>query len=105
MFFSDVDKVINKHYHEKGYTTYKLRKDNPEKNWEKTLMKRLIKRFEAFGTMERQKGSGRPGTATTPENEEALAEMICYRENHIGTHVPPKDVAEGESSHNLLYGE
>ena len=45
--------------------------------------------------MERQKGSGRPRTATTPENEKAVEEMICPQEDHPGTHVPPKDIAEG----------
>ena len=56
-------------------------------------MKRLIKRFDAFGTMERQKGSGRPGTGKTPENEEALKEIICSQEDHPGTLVPQKDIA------------
>ena len=47
--------------------------------------------------MERQKGSGRPRTGTTRENEEAVEEMICSQKNHSGTHVPPKDIAEGLS--------
>ena len=34
-------------------------KDNPEKHWDKTSGKRPIKRFEAFGSMKRQNGSGR----------------------------------------------
>ena len=55
----------------------------------------LIKRFETFGTMERQKGAGHTRTATTSENEEAVAEMICSQEVHPETHVPPKDISEG----------
>ena len=66
--FSDADTAITKHYHEKGYIAYKIWKDNPEKHWDKTSVKRLIRRFEAFDTMERKKGFGRPRTATTPEN-------------------------------------
>ena len=50
-------------------------------------MKRLIKGFEASGTMERQKDSGRPQTATTPEHEESVEEMICSQEDHLGTHI------------------
>ena len=48
MVFSEADKAIIKYYHEKGYTTYKIWKDNPEKHWDKTS-----------GSMERQNGSGR----------------------------------------------
>ena len=43
-------------------------------------MKQLTKRFEAFGTMSRQKRSWRPQTATSSENEEAVKEMICTQE-------------------------
>ena len=39
MVFSDADKTIVKHYHEKGYTVYKIWKDNPEKHWDKTSVK------------------------------------------------------------------
>ena len=44
--------------------------------------------------MERRKVSGRPRTATT-ENKKAVEEIICSQEDHLGTHVPPKDIAEG----------
>ena len=44
---------------------------------------------------ERQKGSGLPRTATTPENEEDVEEMICSQEDHPDTHVPQKNIAEG----------
>ena len=58
-------------------------------------MKQLIKRFEAFGTTEIQKGSGHPKTVTTLENEKVVEEMICSQEDPPGTHVPSKDIAEG----------
>ena len=45
--------------------------------------------------MQRRKGSGRPQTATTPEKKKAVEEMICSQEDHLGTHVLPKDIAEG----------
>ena len=85
MVFSDADNSIIKYYHENGYTAYKIWKDNPEKHWDKILVKQPIKRFEAFGTMEKQEGSGRLQTTTTPENEEAAEEIICFQEDHPGT--------------------
>ena len=52
-------------------------------------------RLEAFGTIERQKGSGRLRTTTTSENEKAVEKMIRSQGDYHGTHVPPKDIAEG----------
>ena len=72
MVFSETDKVIIKHYHKKGYTAYKIWKHNPKKHCGKTLVKQFIKRFEGFGTMERQKGSGWSQTALTLENEKVV---------------------------------
>ena len=45
--------------------------------------------------MERQKGSGWLQTGATLENEKSIEEMICSPEDHHGTHVPSKDIAEG----------
>ena len=40
-FITEVDKAIIKHYHKKRYTVNKISKDNPEKHWDKALVKRL----------------------------------------------------------------
>ena len=45
--------------------------------------------------MERQKVSGCPQTAATPENDRVVEEMIYSQEDDQGSHVPPKDFAEG----------
>ena len=79
MVFSDEDKAVIKHYHQRGCTAYKIWKENPEKNWDKTYVKRSINRFLKKGTMERKEGSGRKRTARTPANEEAVKELICSK--------------------------
>jgi len=94
MVFSAEDKAVIKHYHEKGFTPYRIWKQNPEKGWDKTSVKRLIKRFEKFATMERQRGSGRPRTAVTDENEESVDDLICSQENEPGSHIHPRDIAK-----------
>ena len=94
MVFNDEDKAIIKHYHEKGYTPYRIWKENPDKKWDKSSVKRLIKRYLVHGTMERQKGSGRPVTVTTPKNQAAVEEMICSQEESPGTHVTPNNIAK-----------
>ena len=44
--------------------------------------------------MERQKDSDRTQTVITPENEEAVEEMICSQEDHHRIHVPPKYITK-----------
>ena len=41
VFFSEADKSIINHYHEKGYTAYKIWNENTERHLDKTLVKRL----------------------------------------------------------------
>ena len=94
MVFSTEDKAIIKHYVEKGFSSYKIWKENPEKKWVLSSVKRLVKRFRKNGTMERQKRSGRPKSARTPENEAAVEEMICSQEEDPGTHVTPRNIAK-----------
>ena len=94
MVFSDDDKAIILHYHKKGKKAYQIWKENREKNWTKNSVCCLIQRYVEHGTMDRKKGSGRPITATTPENQEAVQEMICSQEDSPGTHVTPNNIAK-----------
>ena len=54
----------------------------------------IDKSFLNHGTMERQKGSGRPVSATTQENEEAAEGLICSQEDKPGTHLSPRKIAD-----------
>ena len=95
MVFSAEDKAIIKHlFVEKGYTAYRIWKENPQRKWDKTSVKRLTKRYEQTGSMDRKKGSGRPCTAVTDENAEQVEEMICSQEDNPGSHVKPRDIAD-----------
>ena len=60
MVFSAEDKVIIKHYVQKGYTAYRIWKENPERKWKYTSVKRLIKKFKEEGTMNGTKERIRP---------------------------------------------
>ena len=57
LVFSDEDKAVIEHYVQNGYTAYKIWKENPEKNWDRMSVQRLVKRYKQYGTMKRQKGS------------------------------------------------
>ena len=68
--------------------------ENKDKNWKKESVAHLIKRYVEYGTMERKKGSGRPVTATTPENQYAVEELVCFQKDAPGTHVTPNKIVK-----------
>ena len=43
---------------------------------DKTPVKRVIKNLVKYDTMDRQKGSGRPRTVATRENEKAVEDLV-----------------------------
>ena len=55
--------------------------------------------------MERKKGSGRPRSARTTENESFVEEMICSQEDEPGTHASPREITRELVSLITLYGE
>ena len=103
MVFSEEDKAIIKHYCLKGKKAYSIWKDNPEKGWHKKSVQRLVNRFNKYGKMDRQKGSGRPVSVATKENEEAIEKLICSQEDEPGTHLSLRNIAKHlEISHTSV---
>ena len=93
MVFSSDDKAIIKNdYLEKGWSAYRIVKENPTKKWHKWSVQRLINKFKEEGTMERKKGSGRPRSVTTKENVEIVEQLICSQEDSPGTHMSPREI-------------
>ena len=78
MVFSEEDKAVIKNDHEeKGWNAYRIWKEHPSKGWVESSVRRLIRKFEETGTMQRRKGSGRQRSATTDQNIDEVEEMIC----------------------------
>ena len=95
MVLSYKDKIIIENdFLEKGWSAYKICQQHEEKQWVLSSVKRLIRKIKNQGSIERKKGSGRPITACTPENEEFVDEEICSQENLPGTHTHPREIAE-----------
>ena len=46
------------------------------------------------GTMDRMKGSGRPSSVVTEENEEMVEELICSQEEQPHSHLAPRKIQE-----------
>ena len=82
--FSDEDKgVIKNDYEEKKWSAYRICKEHSTKNWEYSSVRRLLKKYKTFGSMERRPGSGRKRSVTTKENEELVERLICSQEENL----------------------
>ena len=76
--FSDDDKVIIQNdIDEHELNAYEICQLHKKKRWNYRSVKRLVKAYKERGTMARKKGSGRPRTVRTEENEENVEEHIC----------------------------
>jgi len=60
----------------KGYGAKRLIKESTTKNWKNTTLNDFLKRLRDTGSAERRVGSGRPRTARTDENINAVDELV-----------------------------
>jgi inhibitor of nuclear factor kappa-B kinase subunit alpha len=94
MVFSNEDKILIKSLHlAKGYGAKKLVSEFPMKNWNIRTVSRLLKKVRETGSTDRKLGSGRPRTARTDENIEAVAELILSQENRPQTHKSTRQIS------------
>ena len=95
MVFSEQDKaVIKACVNEKGWSGNRILKEFPGKDWNRRSVYRLIKKIKETGSTDRKRGSGRPRTAQTEENEEAVEELILSQEDQPGTHMSQRKIAD-----------
>ena len=93
MVFTVEDKaVIKNDFIEKNWSAYKIVKEHPTKNWNKSSVQYLLNKFKERGTMDRKPGSGRPISVTTEENENLVEQLICSQEESPGTHKSPREI-------------
>ena len=71
MVLSEADKaIIVGCFEEKGWRGRRLCREFKSKQWNRRTVDLLIRKYEQTGSADRKKGSGRPCTATTEENED-----------------------------------
>ena len=83
----DVAIFIKNLYLLKGYGARKLLSEFPDRGWNRGGLNSLLKTFRQTGTIERQKGSGRPRTVRTVENVEKVEELVLSQENKPKTNT------------------
>ena len=87
MIFSIEDRLLIKNLFEcKGYGAKNLVKEFPGNGWRVTSVNKLLKRFQEYGTTDRQPGSGRPKTARTAKKIEAVDDLILSQDGAPQTH-------------------
>ena len=95
MVFSDDDKAVMKNdYDEFGLNAYEIWNRHRAKKWHYSSVKRIIKQYKETGTMDRKKGSGRPVTVSTEENQELVEDLICSQEEQPHSHQAPRKIEE-----------
>ena len=100
MVFSNEDCILIKQLHLlKGYGARRLVKEFPGKKWQVRSVGRLLKKLKETGTTSRQAGSGRPRTARTQENVDAVGDLVLSQEDAPGTHRTVRQIARETKIH------
>ena len=69
-----------------------MMREFPSRKWKKNALCDLIKRIDETGKIDRQKGSGRPQSARTATNIQAVGDLICSQEDRPGTSKSPREI-------------
>ena len=87
------DKILMKALRlEKGWSVLRMMREFPSRKWKKSTLCNLIKRIDETGNIDRQKGSGRPRSARTATNIQAVGDLICSQEDRPGTSKSPREI-------------
>jgi inhibitor of nuclear factor kappa-B kinase subunit alpha len=92
---SFADKLRIQTLREQGLGAKAIRAAYPDKHWSLSTLQKICHRVNERGSAaERKKGSGRPKTARTEQNVEAVELLICSQEGRPGTHSSTREIAE-----------
>lgn len=94
MAFTTEDKVAIKFLRQtKHYGAKRFIAEFPTKNWTLGGLKKLLKKIDETGTIERRTGSGRPRTTRTTENIACVNELVLSQEHKPQTHRSQREIA------------
>lgn len=94
MVFRKEDRILIQNlYQVKGYGAKRLIKEFPQKEWKLRGLNYLLKRLRETGTTDRLPGSGRPRTARTTENIDAVNDLVLSQEEAPRTHKTTRQIA------------
>jgi len=70
----------------KGYIAKRLTDEFSEKSWTKRGVNKLLKKLRHTGTVDMRPSAGRPRSAPTEENVEAVNDLVLSQEDKPQTH-------------------
>lgn len=91
---SAADKMRIQTLREQGLGAKAIKSRYPEKKWSTAQIHRICKKVDDTGSaLWRKPGSGRPKTARTAVNIDAVRELICSQEDKPGTSLSTRQIA------------
>jgi hypothetical protein len=94
MVFSSEDKILIKNLVLlKDYSSRRLIKEFPQKGWNKSSLDKLLRKIRATGSADRKPGSGRKRSVRTPQNIDAVYDLVLSQENAPQTHRTTRQIA------------
>jgi len=94
MVFTAEDRVVIKYLRQKKhFGAMRLIKEFPMNNWTLSGLNKLLKKIDETGTIERQKGSGRPRSVRTVENIQNVNELVLSQEDKPRTHKSQREIS------------
>ena len=76
---------------DKGFNSFQMIKELPNREWNKSTLNRLIQKIDATGASSR-KPPERIRTARTPANIARVSELICSQDDDPGTSKSPREI-------------
>lgn len=83
----------------KGFGARKIVSEFPQKGWQVRSVSRLLQKLRETGTTSRAAGSGRPRTAKTENNIDAVEELVLSQEDAPRTHRSTRQIARQTGIH------
>ena len=78
---------------EKDWGCRRIIREFPNKRWAPSTVARIIRQIKQNNSTKRKPGSGRPRTARTQDNVNAVEELIQSQEDNPGSHKSARQVA------------
>jgi hypothetical protein len=76
---------------DKGFNSFQMIKEFPNRGWNKNTLNRLIRKIDATGTSSRKPPEG-VRTARTPVNIAQVSKLICSQDDDPGTSKSPREI-------------
>ena len=83
----------------KGYNARQFITEFPDKGWTKRHINKFLVQLRKFGTVDRRPGSGRPRSARTDENVDAVESLVLSQEDKPQSHRTVREISREARIH------